>query len=254
MNNVIINGAAGRMGSESVKAIKKVADLCLVATLGRGDDLATSIQKHQQTKSKQPLVVLDFTNADSVYNNTKTVIMNRAYPVIGSSGLMEAQISELQHLAKEYQVGGLIVPNFSIGAVLMMKFSEIAAKFYDQIEIIERHHPNKLDAPSGTALRTAELMSHNFNPRNINNQKSKETISGALGANYKNIPIHSLRLSGSVAHQTVIFGGNNETLNITHDSIHRECFMPGVILACQKAATLRELNVGLESVLNLNLA
>ncbi len=251
MNNVIVNGANGRMGSESVAAINRAPDLNLVAALGSKDDLAACIKHYKKSEPEKPLVVLDFTNAEHVYNNTKIIIMNSACPVIGSSGLTESQLSELSQIAKKYHIGGLVVPNFSIGAVLMMQFSQLAARFFDQVEIIERHHPNKLDAPSGTAIRTAELINTNRNINKIHNNKSKETISGALGANYKNIPIHSLRIAGSVAHQTVLFGGNNETLSITHDSIHRECFMPGVIQACQKAPALNELTIGLESILDL---
>lgn len=243
--SVIVNGASGKMGQESVAAIKNAPDLKLVACLDKSDNLADAIKQYNAD------VVVDFTNADSVYNNTKTIIMNKACPVIGSSGLLTEQIVELQQLAQEYQVSGIIVPNFSLGAVLMMKFAETASKYFDQVEIIERHHPNKLDAPSGTAIRTADLMSKHRINQTMHNSKSKELVSGALGASYKNIPIHSIRLSGSCAHQTVLFGGLDETLNITHDSIHRRSFMPGVVLACQKVRSLKGLTVGLENILEL---
>lgn len=243
--NIIINGAHGKMGEEAVIAINNDEQLNLVAGLDRTDNLAEAIN---DTKAD---VVVDLTSAESVYNNTKTIISNKASPVIGSSGLTEEQITELQKLSKELNTSGLIVPNFSLGAVLMMQFAEVAAKFYQQVEIIERHHPNKLDAPSGTAVRTAELMSKHINNSTIHNSKSKESVPGALGANYKNIPIHSLRLSGSCAHQTVLFGGLDETLSITHDSMHRKCFMPGVVLACKKVKSLKGLEVGLDKVLDL---
>lgn len=241
--NVIINGARGKMGQEAVIAISAEQSLNLIGQLDHCDNLADAIN------TLKPDVVVDLTSAQSVYNNTKTIISNRACPVIGSSGLLENQIIELQRLAKDLKISGLIVPNFSIGAVLMMQFAETAAKYFSQVEIIERHHPNKLDAPSGTAIRTAELISHTLNNKDIHNNKSKELIPNALGANYKNIPIHSLRLSGSVAHQTVLFGGIDETLTIQHDSIHRKSFMPGVILACQKAPFLNGLEVGLDKVM-----
>lgn len=242
---IIVNGAHGKMGEEAVIAINNDEHLNLVAGLDSSDNLAEAI------KDTNADVVVDLTSATSVYINTKTIIINKASPVIGSSGLTEEQILELQSFSKKLNVSGLIVPNFSLGAVLMMQFAETAAKFYQQVEIIERHHPHKLDAPSGTAIRTAELMSKHINNRTIHNSKSKESMPGALGANCKNIPIHSLRLSGSCAHQTVVFGGNDETLSITHDSMHRKCFMPGVVLACKKVKYLKGLEVGLDKILDL---
>lgn len=245
---VIINGAQGRMGSEAVIAINNTDNLKLLAGLTKEDNLVENIN------TLKPDVVLDLTNANSVYENTKNIIQSGSCPVIGSSGLLEEQITELQILAKEHNINGIIVPNFSIGAVLMMHFSRIAAKYFDQAEIIERHHPNKLDAPSGTAIRTADLIAANTANKDQNslaNNQYKELIPHALGANYKNIPIHSLRLSGSVAHQTVIFGGTDETLSLQHDSIHRKSFMPGVVLACQKVQYLNGLNIGLECLLEL---
>ncbi len=244
--NLIINGARGRMGQEAVAAVANEPSLKLVAALDKNDDLGVSIRVFKAD------VVLDFTNAESVFENTKIIITNKACPVIGSSGLLPEQISELELLAKQNNVSGIIVPNFSLGAVLMMKFSALAAKYYSQIEIVERHHPNKLDAPSGTAIRTAELISAQLNPKSIHNHISKETIPHALGANHKNIPIHSLRLNGSCAHQSVYFGGNDETLTITHDSMHRRSFMPGVVLACKKVKTLNGLHIGLESLMDLS--
>lgn len=245
--NIIINGAHGKMGKEAVLAISNEPGLKLVAMLGKNDDLADAINKLNAE------VVLDLTNAASVFNNTKTIINNHACPVIGSSGLLEQEIHELQELAKLHKVGGIIVPNFSLGAVLMMKFSAIAAQYYTQAEIIERHHPDKLDAPSGTAIRTAEIIAKNSKSTELHphNYKSKQVIANALGANYKNIPIHSIRLNGSCAHQSVIFGGFEETLTITHDSNSRKSFMPGVILSCQKAKFLPDLCVGLENLLDI---
>jgi 4-hydroxy-tetrahydrodipicolinate reductase len=243
--NIIVNGAHGRMGLEAVNAIKNTPNLRLVAGLDQQDNLANAIKQHHAN------VVVDFTNAKSVFENTKTIIANKACPVIGSSGLLDEQIHHLSLMAQEYKISGIIVPNFSLGAVLMMKFAETAAKYFKQVEIIERHHANKLDAPSGTALRTAALISKNLQNTTIHNTKSEELLPGALGASYHNIPIHSLRLSGSCAHQTVLFGGEDETLNITHDSLNRKSFMPGVVLACQKVQTLKGLKIGLEHVLDL---
>lgn len=243
--NIIVNGALGRMGTEAVHAIKNTPNLRLIAELDHKDNLTEALRTYH------PDVVVDFTNAKSVFANTQTIITHQACPVIGSSGLLDEQIQQLIKMAQEYNISGIIVPNFSLGAVLMMKFAETAAKYFNQVEIIERHHPHKLDAPSGTALRTAALISKNLQNHTIHNAQSEELIAGALGANYNNIPIHSVRLSGSCAHQTVLFGGTEETLSITHDSIHRKSFMPGVILACQKVQKLNGLKVGLEHVLDL---
>lgn len=241
--NVIVNGAKGRMGQEAILAISDDPQLNLVAALDKTDDLASAIKQYQAN------VVVDLTNAHSVFQNTKTIISNKACPVIGSSGLLENQLDELKVLAKEHQISGLIVPNFSLGAVLMMQFSEIAAKFFNNVEIIERHHPDKLDSPSGTAIRTADLIAKKIT--NTASPQSVETIPHALGANYKNIRIHSLRLNGSCAHQTVVFGGNAETLTIQHDSNNRKSFMPGLVLCCKKVQSLVGLQIGLETVLDL---
>lgn len=241
--NVIVNGAKGRMGQEAVIAITQDPQLNLVAALDKTDDLASVIMKSDAH------VVVDLTNAHSVFENAKKIITNKVCPVIGSSGLLEHQVNELKMLAKDLHVSGLIVPNFSLGAVLMMQFSEIAAKFFHHVEIIERHHPDKLDSPSGTAIRTADLIAAKI--QNTAKAQSVETIPHALGANYKNIHIHSLRLNGSCAHQTVLFGGNAETLTIQHDSNNRKSFMPGLVLSCKKVQLLNGLHVGLENILDL---
>ena len=247
--NVIINGANGRMGREAQTAVANDPDLNLVACLNRQDDLSAAIKKYNSANNC-PLVVVDLTSAECVFNNTKTIIENNACPVIGSSGLLEQDVKSLQALAAQHKVNGIIVPNFSLGAVLMMHFAHLAAKYYDQAEIIERHHPDKLDSPSGTAIRTADLIAQNLQSK-AKNSHAKETIPHARGAAYKNIPIHSLRISGSCGHQSILFGGKDESLTISHDSIHRASFMPGVILACKKAHTLTGLCVGLEHLLTL---
>ena len=247
--NVIINGSSGKMGKEAMNAVSKDAELNLVAGLNRTDNLAAAIKKYN-TKDN-PVVVVDLTSSECVFENAKTIITHNACPVIGSSGLLESDTKDLQQLASDYKVNGIIVPNFSLGAVLMMHFSSIAAKFYDQVEIIERHHSDKLDSPSGTALRTADLIAKNLLPHASNDKKRHETVAQARGANYKNIPIHSIRLNGSCGHQSVMFGGADEGLTISHDSLHRASFMPGVILACKKANTQNGLVVGLEHLLNI---
>jgi 4-hydroxy-tetrahydrodipicolinate reductase len=239
---VLVNGASGRMGQATVKAIANDPELVLAGTTGRQDDLAAAIKTHQAQ------VVVDFTNADAVQESTKIIIASGAHPVIGTSGLLMAQIKEFQALCKSAKLGGIIAPNFSLGAVLLMKHAQEMAKYFEHVEIIEMHHDGKLDSPSGTALRTAEMIAVNFNPAPAT-KKSKETIPGARGATHHQIPIHAVRLPGLVAHEQVIFGGTGETLTLRHDSIDRLSFMPGVCLACKKVVKLDELVYGLEHVL-----
>lgn len=241
---VIVNGAKGKMGSLACKTLDKHQDFELVAALGRGDHLAKAIAKYQAD------IVVDLTNAEAVYENSLAIIEEGAHPVIGSSGLDEQQMSVLHEKCKERKLGGIIVPNFSIAAVLMMYFSAIASKWMSEVEIIEAHHQQKLDAPSGTALKTAEMIAR---ARSLpkNELHLKEILPGARGCDYKRVPIHSMRLPGVLAQQQVIFGQEGETLSITHNSIDRQSFMPGVVLACQKVSQLKSLYYGLEHLLDL---
>jgi 4-hydroxy-tetrahydrodipicolinate reductase len=240
---VIVNGAHGNMGRLACETIANHADFKLVASLGREDDLAASIQ------STQADVVVELTRADCVYENSLTIINNNAHPVIGASGLLPGQIKTLQELSTEKKLGGIIVPNFSIGAVLMMRFAAAAAYFLPEVEIIEAHHQQKLDAPSGTAMKTAEMIAA-VRRTEKNKLALKEVLPGVRGGTHHDINIHSLRLPGVLARQQVIFGTTGETLTLTHDSIDRSCFMPGVILACERVAKLNTLYYGLEHLLD----
>jgi 4-hydroxy-tetrahydrodipicolinate reductase len=222
---VLVSGAAGKMGSESVKAVSKDAELELVGQVSKGSELNAAIT-HSGAQ-----VVIDFTNPESAFKNAKTILEAGARLVSGTTGFTPKDITELQKLAKAKKLGGLIAPNFSIGAILMMRFSAEAAKYFSKAEIIEKHHDQKLDAPSGTAIKTAEMMTKIAN------------------SNLKNVPIHSVRLPGYVADQEVIFGGLGQRLKIVHESINREAFMPGVTLACKKVMTINELVYGLEHLL-----
>ena len=230
------------MGKESVKAVSEDPDLDLVAQTDLGDNLPGEIS---QTKAQ---VVVDFTTAAAAMKNADCIIESGARPVIGTSGLLPEQVAELQKLCNKQNLGGIIVPNFAIGAVLMMKYSQDAAKYFPHVEVIELHHDRKADAPSGTAIKTANLLAESRGsvPPTVD---EKEILSGARGANAENIRIHSVRLPGLVAHQEVIFGGQSQTLTIRHDSIHRDSFMPGVCLACKKVMDLNELVYGLEHLL-----
>ncbi len=242
MIKVGVLGARGRMGAEVVKAVTEAADLELVAALDLGDSL-------DQFKSSGAQVVVDFTTPDSVMANLEFLIANGINTVVGTTGFDAARISKLEKLiAANSKVGVLIAPNFAIGAVLMMEFATKAAKYFESAEIIELHHPNKADAPSGTASRTAELMSKARQDAGLAAMPDATTTSldGARGATVGDIPVHSVRLRGLIAHQEVLLGGLGETLTIRHDSLDRAGFMPGVLLGVRKIIAHPGLTIGLE--------
>lgn len=242
VTSVIVNGAQGKMGSLACETLKQHSEFQLVGALGRNDNLAHAI------RDTQPEIVIDLTNADSAYKNTRLIIEMGVHPVIGTSGLLTEQIAELTDLCYQQQLGGLIVPNFSISAVLMMSFAAKAAAYFTEVEIIEAHHQQKLDAPSGTAIKTAELIAANL--KNSRNElETREVIAGARGAKHQDINIHSIRLPGVLARQEVVFGNKGETLSIIDNSISRECYMPGLLLACKKVRSLNQLIYGLEHIL-----
>lgn len=239
---VIVNGALGKMGALACMTIQAQPELILVASLGHNDSLEKAIA---DTRAQ---VVVDLTRADCVYENSLAIINSGACPVIGTSGLLDAQIQELSRKCEERQLGGVIAPNFSIAAVLMMRFAAQAAQFLPEVEIIEMHHQQKLDAPSGTALKTAEMIA--LARQNPKKQLAlKELIPGARGGSHHEVNIHSLRLPGVLAKQQVIFGNTGETLSIMHESIDRASFMPGIVLACQRVLELNRLYYGLEHLL-----
>ncbi len=241
---VIVNGALGKMGALACQTIRNHPDFELVGALGRQDDLGKMIA---HTKAK---IVIDLTRADCVYDNTQTIIQHHAHPIIGTSGLQDIQIQMLQQQCQDQQLGGIIVPNFSIGAILMMHFAKISARFLSEVEIVETHHPQKLDSPSGTALKTADVIAAaRVHPKQQLEHKTSHP--GARGAVYRDINIHSLRLPGVLAKQHVIFGNTGETLTIAHESIDRHSFMPGLILACQHVQQLKTLYYGLEQLIDL---
>lgn len=239
---VIVNGASGKMGTLACETIRQYPEFELVAELGRGARLKDEIS------AKKADVVIDLTRADCVYDNSRVIIESGAHPVIGTSGLIPEQIKELQALCSEKKLGGIIVPNFSIGAVLMMKFAALAASYLPEVEIIEAHHQQKLDAPSGTAMKTAEMIAE-ARKGEKNKLPLKELVKGARGGEHHQVNIHSIRLPGVLARQDVLFGNQGETLTITHNSIDRSSFMPGIILACKAVKNLDSLYYGLEYVL-----
>jgi 4-hydroxy-tetrahydrodipicolinate reductase len=242
MIKVGVLGARGRMGAEVVKAVSAASDLELVAALDLGDSI-------DQILSSGAQVVVDFTTPDSVMANLEFLISNGVSAVVGTTGFDDARVAKIQALASANpKVGVLIAPNFAIGAVLMMEFAAKAAKYFESAEIIELHHPDKVDAPSGTASRTADLMSQARKDANLP-AAPDATASGnpaARGAKVGEIPVHSIRVRGLVAHQEVILGGLGETLTIRHDSIDRAGFMPGVLLGVRKVISNPGLTFGLE--------
>lgn len=195
-------------------------------------------------------VLVDFTNPQSVFTNAKEAIKAKAVPVIGATGLDDQEIAELEDLAEETNGGVFIAPNFALGAILMMKYAQATAKYFNHVDIIEYHHDNKLDAPSGTALKTAEMISQVREPMIQGHPNEYEKIPGSRGGDINGIHLHSVRLPGMVAHQEVIFGGYGQTLTIRHDAYTRETYMPGVMLAIRKACNMTGLVVGLENFLD----
>ena len=244
---VAVLGAKGRMGATTVGAINEAADLELVAALDLGDDLNTLVTSGAE-------VVVDFTHPDSVMGNLEFAINHDISVVVGTTGFDATKLKSIEGwLANHPKVGALVAPNFGLGAVLMMQFAAQASKYFESVEIIELHHPNKADAPSGTASRTAELITEAR--ASVNKEAMPDATSsglpGARGAKVGDVPVHSVRLRGLVAHQEVILGDLGETLTIRHDSIDRTGFMPGVLLGVRKVVATPGLTFGLEHFLDL---
>ncbi|WP_084722863.1 4-hydroxy-tetrahydrodipicolinate reductase [Streptomonospora alba] len=247
MIKVGVFGARGRMGSEVVTAVQAAADTELVAAI---DDAA------ERDKVRGADVVVDFTHPGEVMGNLRWLAENGIHAVVGTSGFDDARIAELREvLAANPGPNVLIAPNFGIAAVLMMNFAAKAAPYFESTEIVELHHPNKADAPSGTAYRTAELVADARQQAGAEPMPDATTseIPGARGAEVEGVRVHALRMTGMIAHQEVVFGTHGETLRIRHDSMNRESFMPGVLLGVRRVAELPErVTVGLEPLLGLD--
>ncbi|PKM41739.1 MAG: 4-hydroxy-tetrahydrodipicolinate reductase [Firmicutes bacterium HGW-Firmicutes-8] len=263
MLKVVVVGADGRMGREVVKAVLQENDLSLVGavdTRNHGHDIGTLVNGTpygvllagnlgRVLEETGADVVVDFTTPDIVMGNLEVVLKHQVHMVIGTTGISGDSVEEINREAAEAGVGVVIAPNFAIGAILMMKFAAEAAKYLPHVEIIELHHDQKLDAPSGTALKTADLIKNNREFIRQGHPDEIEKITGARGGETYGMRIHSVRLPGLVAHQEVIFGGLGQTLTIRHDSNNRESFMPGVILAIRKVVNLKGVTYGLEKLL-----
>jgi len=249
MIKIAVCGAFGKMGKEVVEMVSANPDMMLVAKI----DVASSAMYHSIEEAARVCdidVLVDFTQPVSIFENAKFCLNNGIKIVIGTTGLSDEQISELEQLSKDKSTGCFIAPNFSTGAVLMMMFARTAAKYFDNAEIIELHHNQKKDAPSGTAIKTAALMSERNDSFVKGNCAEKETIEGARGAKaYSDIHIHSVRMPGYMASQEVIFGSEGQIMTIRHDSVDRKCYMPGVALAIKHVYQNNDFTYGLDNIL-----
>lgn len=260
---IVVAGPRGKMGSETIHMIGRTAHFELVGALDTKNEglevrdleglpnLAAPIYTNldQCLSNTTPDVLIDFTHPEPGKAHMKTALEHKVRPVVGTSGFTEAEVQAFTTLAETSKIGGIIAPNFAVGAVLMMKWSQMAARFFPDVEIIEQHHNQKRDAPSGTAIKTAEMIRSNRESKHQGHPEEKELITGARGAEMDGFRIHSVRLPGLVAHQQVMFGGEGELLTIRHDSMNRRSFMNGVRLAVDSVMTLDTLVYGLENIM-----
>lgn len=248
MIKVAVCGAFGKMGQEVCHAVEASQDMELAAKIDIAGDVYKTIE--EAYKSTPFDVVIDFTQPKAIYENAKYCLNNKIKIVIGTTGLKDDEIKTLKELSEQNKIGCLIAPNFSTGAVLMMMFSQMAAKYFDNAEIIELHHNQKKDAPSGTAIKTALMMSEAKATFKKGNCPETETIEGARGGtSYSDIQIHSVRMPGYIASQEVIFGSSGQIFKIRHDSMDRKCYMAGVLLAVRHVAAENDFIYGLENIL-----
>ena len=241
-------GARGRVGREVVRAVQEHDDLALAAEVDAGDSLDLLVEAAAE-------VAVDFTHPDVVMDNLRYCIAHGVHAVVGTTGFDDARLDTLRGwLADAPGVGVLIAPNFSIGAVLMMRLATIAAPFFDSVEVVELHHPDKADAPSGTARRTAQLLAAARREAGCAPapDATSTALDGARGADVDGVPVHALRIRGMVAHQEVVLGGPGETLTVRHDSFDRASFAPGVLAAVRAVGARPGLTVGLEELLDLD--
>ncbi|WP_030381287.1 MULTISPECIES: 4-hydroxy-tetrahydrodipicolinate reductase [unclassified Streptomyces] len=245
---VAVLGAKGRIGAEAVRAVEAAEDLELVAALGRGDEL-------ERLTGAGAQVAVELTTPDSVMDNLDFCVRHGIHAVVGTTGWTEDRLARLTGwLDGSPETGVLIAPNFSIGAVLTMRFAQLAAPWFESVEVVELHHPKKVDAPSGTATRTAQLIAAARAKAGSAPapDATATALDGARGANVDGVPVHAVRLRGLLAHQEVLLGAEGETLTIRHDSLHHSSFMPGILLGVRRVATAPGLTFGLEHFLDLD--
>jgi 4-hydroxy-tetrahydrodipicolinate reductase len=260
---IVVAGPRGKMGSETLRLIERVDHFDLVAVIDTKNEgksvkdivdlpnIDAPIHNNISTCFQQtsPHVLIDFTNFESGKKNMIEAIKHGVRPVVGTSGFSESDLDELSKLASNQKMGAIIAPNFALGAVLMMKFAQMAAKHFQDVEIIEQHHDRKLDAPSGTGIKTAELISKVRAPKQQGHPDEKELVAGSRGGDIDGIRVHSIRLPGLIAHQEVLFGGEGEVLKLRHDSMNRTSFMSGVKVAVETVMKIDTLVYGLENIL-----
>ncbi|MDQ2748131.1 MAG: 4-hydroxy-tetrahydrodipicolinate reductase [Actinomycetota bacterium] len=240
-------GARGRMGQQVCQAVDAAEDLDLVAMVDAGDWLFSVADAGAQ-------VLVDFTHPDVVMDNVRFAVDQGIHAVVGTTGVDAERLDTIRTwLADAPDLGVLVAPNFGIGAVLSMRFAQLAARYYESAEVIELHHPDKADAPSGTAIRTAELIAQARAGAGLGAapDATTQSLDGARGADVEGVRVHSLRIAGMVAHQEILFGTEGETLSIRHDSLNRSSFMPGVLLGVRSVGSRPGLTVGLEPLLGL---
>lgn len=260
---VVINGAFGRMGQQITKAVVCEPELKAVGAVDKEvtqqylplteapELIVLSSDLDSLLKSCDADVVVDFTNAEVSMAAARTAIRQRVNMVVGTTGLSQDNLAEIEKLCRVHKVGAIVAPNFSLGAALMIHLSRLAAKFFDHAEIIEMHHEKKVDAPSGTAIATARAMSEARGKPFIYPQVTHEVLRNTRGGEIDGIAIHSLRLPGFMAGQEVVFSGAGETLSLCHSAISRECYLPGVILAIKEVTKRKGLTYGLDALLKL---
>ena len=264
MIKVIIAGPRGKMGKAAVNLVMNTKDFSLAAVLDhKNDGLKLSdvdgfagidvpiYTDHERCFSEvEADVLIDLTTPEAGRTHTLSALKHQIRPVVGTTGFSDSDLNEIKRISKENKIGCIIAPNFAVGAVLMMKFAKQAAKYFPDVEIIELHHDQKLDAPSGTAVKTAQLIAEERIAKKQGHPNEKETMVGARGADYDGMRIHSVRLPGLVAHQQVMFGGEGQTFTIRHDSYDRNSFMSGVKLSVETVMNIDELVYGLENIID----
>ncbi len=245
MIKVVVNGALGKVGKTVVTAVTNEKDMVLLKGLDVEDDI------NKYLKSNKVDVVVDFTRPESRMENVKAILSNGAHAVIGTTGFTDDDLKQVSKWCAEYKKNIIIGPNFAIGTIFQMYFAKIAAKHFDTAEIVEYHHDQKVDFPSGTAVKTAQLMAEERDAFNLNTKDKVANIEGARGGDYHGIKIHSVRLPGMVAHQEVIFGSAGQYLTLRHDVTSRESYMPGVLLSIREVISRPGLTYGLEGIFGL---
>lgn len=261
---VLVNGAAGKMGRIMSAGIMAAEDMQVVAAVdikgdnrdlgvltgGEANGVIIGDNLEKAINTYRPDVMVDFTNPQAVLKNLRTALPLGLATVVGTTGLGEHELAEVDELAQKHQVAVFLTANFALGAVLMMRFAREAARYFPHVEVIELHHDQKLDAPSGTALTTLKMIAEEREMFQQGAPNEFEKISGSRGGDFQGARVHSIRLPGYVASQEVIFGAAGQILSVRHDAMNRECFLPGLLLAIRKVKGLKGLTVGLENIMD----